>query len=120
MIDKCFIVEDPELEAVAVEYIVARARARQAGRSEGVGERFDRFTSRMGDAYVRLARMLGVLPAIFFSAGGKVSLLRIERITLDDGERRCIVALPIDAPCIAHGLAPLVAQPDAVALRARR
>lgn len=120
MIDKCFIVEDPALEAVAVEYIVARARAKQACRSDGVGERFDRFTSRMGDAHARLARMLGVLPGIFFSPAGQVSLLRIERITLDDGRRRCMVALPSDATCIARGLAPLPARPDSVALRARR
>lgn len=108
--DKCFIIQDPELDVVALEFLAAGAQATKSLELDGVGERFDRWTARMGDAYVRLARMLGVLPALFFSVDGSVRLMAIEQVRLASGESRRVITLPAEAAAGLAGLEPLAAR----------
>lgn len=106
MADKCFIIEDPKLDAVAMEFLVAAAQAGRAAELEGFGTRFDHWTARMGHAYVRVARMLDVLPGFFFSGDGRLGLMTLEQVQLAGGQSRRVITLPAEAAPARVGLTP--------------
>jgi hypothetical protein len=109
MNDQQFLIEDPELDAVALEFLAAQASAGQALEAEGAGDRFDRFTGRMADALVRLARLLGVGSGFFVSATGQVRVMGVEQASIDGVLRGRVVSLPAHARPALDGLARVTA-----------